>query len=65
MSGSLPELSEEEAVTARWKTLLHDPAFMEALMVGVPKSPEGWWEQQPNEDAISYMFRMFPVVRLH
>ena len=55
--------AEQEAATARWKALLHNPEFMDALMLGVPKRPDGWWHQRPDEDAIAYTFRMFPSVR--
>jgi hypothetical protein len=58
-------LADEEADTARWKAVLNDPEFMDALMLGVPKRPDGWWRQQPGEDAIAYMFRIFPLARLN
>lgn len=57
-------MGDVESDTARWKVLLNDPEFMETLLAGVPKRPKGWWHQDPDEDAIAYMFRIFPVVRL-
>lgn len=52
-----------ESDTARWKALLNDPEFMDALLSGMPKRPPGWCQQAPGEDVIAYMFRIFPVAR--
>ena len=65
MSDMSDENANAEADTARWRALLHDPEFMAALLAGVPKSPPGWWEPEPGEDAIAYMFRIFPLARLN
>lgn len=58
-------IDETESDTARWKALLNDPAWWDALMEGVPKSLPGWWHQEPGENAVAYMFRIFPLVRLN
>jgi hypothetical protein len=58
-------LSEMESSTARWKALLNDPEFMAAILLGVPVHPPDWWQRRPDEDAVSYMFRVFPVTRPH
>jgi hypothetical protein len=58
-------LDEQEAATARWKALLNDPEFMDALLLGVPAHQPDWWQQRPDEDAVSYMFRVFPLTRPH
>jgi hypothetical protein len=58
-------LSEIESDAARWKALLNDPEFMDALMRGAPVHQPDWWQRRPDEDAVSYMFRVFPVTRPH
>jgi hypothetical protein len=58
-------LAEVESDTARWKALLDDLEFMDALMLGAPVHQPDWWQRQPDEDAVSYMFRVFPVTRPH
>jgi hypothetical protein len=58
-------LSEMESDAARWKALLNDPEFMDALMLGAPVHQPDWWQRRPDEDAVSYMFRVFPVTRPH
>jgi hypothetical protein len=45
----------------RWKP----PAEWYVVLEGVPKNPADWHERQPGEDAVMYMFRVFPVVRLN
>ena len=52
---------EEEATTARWRAAFNDPEFMDALMAGVPKHSPDWWQVQPGENAVAYMFRIFPL----
>jgi hypothetical protein len=54
-------LSEVESDAARWKALLHDPEFMDALLAGVPKRP--FREREPGECPVLYMFELFPLVR--
>jgi hypothetical protein len=58
-------LDEQEAAKARWRAAFDDPEFMDALMLGAPVHPPDWWQRRSDEDAISYMFRMFPVSRSH
>ena len=55
--------AEIESDTARWRSFLEEN--LDALLESVPKSPPGWWDQAPGEDAVSYMFRVFPVMRPH
>jgi hypothetical protein len=56
--GKLDEMSAIE-----WRAFLEDN--LDTLLEGVPKSPPGWWDLQPGEDAIAYMFRVFPLARTH
>jgi hypothetical protein len=56
--------TDAESDTARWKALLNDPEFMGALMLGVPKRPDGWWQNLP-ECPVLAMFELFPLVRPH
>jgi hypothetical protein len=42
---------------ARWKP----PAEWYVVLESVPRSPPGWYERQPGEDAVMYMFRIFPA----
>jgi hypothetical protein len=41
------------------------PGEWYVVLEGVPKNPPDWYERQPGEDAVAYMFRVFPVVRLN
>jgi len=59
------EMADAEAATARWRAAFNDPEFMHALMLGVPVHQTDWWKRRPDEDAVSYMFRVFPVTRPH
>jgi hypothetical protein len=52
----------EEKAAVQWPT---DEAWWDAVLEGVPKSPPGWWDLQPGEDAIAYMFRVFLLARTH
>lgn len=61
MAGTQNEIDDEEAATARWRAAFNDPEFMAALMSGAPRHEPDWWQVQPGEDAIAYMFRMFPL----
>jgi hypothetical protein len=54
--------TDVEADTARWRSFLEEN--LDALLEGTPNRPEGWWDQEPGEDAIAWMFRVFPVVKL-
>ena len=63
-SSTADAVSETEADASRWKTLLNDPEFMDALLLGVPKRPEGWWKE-PAECPVCWMFEMFPLIRHH
>ena len=56
-----PNPTDTESDVARWKALLTDPAFMAAIMEGVPKRP--FREREPGECPVSYMFELFPFVR--
>ena len=56
--------TEQEAATARWQAAFRDPEFMEALLNGVPKRPEGWWQNLPACPVLA-MFELFPLVRPH
>jgi hypothetical protein len=56
---------EQKAATARWRAAFNDPEFMDALMLGAPVHQPDWWQRRPDEDAVSYMFRVFPVTRPH
>ena len=42
-----------------------DLEFVDALMLGAPVHQPDWWQRRPDEDAVSYMFRVFPVTRPH
>lgn len=53
-------LSDEEASAARWRAVLSDPEFMEALLSGAAVRPEGWWKE-PAECPVRRMFELFPV----
>jgi hypothetical protein len=53
----IDNFDEMEADAARWRAFLEEN--LDALLEGVPKRPDGWWQQQPGEDAIAWMFRMF------
>jgi hypothetical protein len=61
---SADALSEMESDTARWKALLNDPEFMDVLLLGVPKRPDGWWQNLP-ECPVLAMFELFPLARPH
>ena len=54
--------AEIELDTARWRSFLEEN--LDALLESVPKSPSGWWDREPGEDAVAWMFRVFPVVKL-
>jgi hypothetical protein len=59
-----PNPTDTESDVARWKALLNDREFMDALMLGVPKRPDGWWQNLP-ECPVLAMFELFPLARPH
>jgi hypothetical protein len=60
-AASLDAMDEVEADTARWKAFLNDPEFMDALLSGMPKRPEGWWRRELPECPVLAMFELFPL----
>jgi hypothetical protein len=66
MSEAIPTdaLDEQEAATARWRAAFSDPDFLDALLLGMPKRPDGWWQNLP-ECPVLAMFELFPLARPH
>ena len=38
------EMADAEAATTRWRAAFNDPEFLDALLLGMPKRPDGWWQ---------------------